>query len=213
MGMYPLMTSSADTEKGKTMSKYIKLEDAEDKMYQLWEEDTDNKINSAYCFDDDRAIEALRSLPTIEASEDCIDRKKLLDQIDIDSEGSPGYYCDNWKFVDTIENAPRVVPIYQPITIKADEKDLEPLKKQLKDIKTTGTLVTEEEYRLFGCRFRTVEHAPSVTTEQSSMVGEWKDMETAIDDDTEVFCSLCGNVEYYTPNYCPNCGAKMRGAE
>ena len=48
------------------MSKYIKLEDAEDKMYQLWEEDTDSKINSAYRSDDDSAIEALRSLPTID---------------------------------------------------------------------------------------------------------------------------------------------------
>ena len=63
------------------MSKYIKLEDAEDKMYQLWEEDTDNKINSASCFDDDRAIEALRSLPTIEVSEDCISREYLEEQL------------------------------------------------------------------------------------------------------------------------------------
>ena len=39
---------------------------------------------------------------------DLIDREALLRQIDIDSEGEPGYYGDTWKFIDTIKNLPSV---------------------------------------------------------------------------------------------------------
>lgn len=35
-----------------------------------------------------------------------IDREALLMQIDIDSEGSPGWYGDNWEFIETINNMP-----------------------------------------------------------------------------------------------------------
>ena len=37
---------------------------------------------------------------------DLIDREALLRQIDIDSEGEPGYYGDTWKFIDTIKRMP-----------------------------------------------------------------------------------------------------------
>ena len=37
---------------------------------------------------------------------DLIDKEALLRQIDIDSEGEPGYYGDTWKFIDTIKNLP-----------------------------------------------------------------------------------------------------------
>ena len=39
---------------------------------------------------------------------DLIDRQALLKQIDIDSDGEPGYYGDTWKFIDTIKNMPNV---------------------------------------------------------------------------------------------------------
>ena len=32
----------------------------------------------------------------------------MLKQIDIDSDGEPGYYGDTWKFIDTIKNMPNV---------------------------------------------------------------------------------------------------------
>lgn len=35
-----------------------------------------------------------------------IDADALLEQIGIDSDGSPGYYGDTWQFINTIENAP-----------------------------------------------------------------------------------------------------------
>ena len=37
---------------------------------------------------------------------DLIDRQALLKQIDIDSDGEPGYYGDTWKFIDTIKSLP-----------------------------------------------------------------------------------------------------------
>lgn len=35
-----------------------------------------------------------------------INKRELLEQIDIDSDGSPGWYGDEWKFMDTINNMP-----------------------------------------------------------------------------------------------------------
>lgn len=35
-----------------------------------------------------------------------INKKALLKQIDIDSDGETGYYGDTWKFIDTINNMP-----------------------------------------------------------------------------------------------------------
>ena len=42
---------------------------------------------------------------------DLIDRQALLKQIDIDSDGEPGYYGDTWKFIDTIKNLPPATDI------------------------------------------------------------------------------------------------------
>ena len=42
---------------------------------------------------------------------DLIDRQALLKQIDIDSDGEPGYYGDTWKFIDTIKKMPSAVDV------------------------------------------------------------------------------------------------------
>ena len=41
--------------------------------------------------------------------------------------------------------------------------------------------------------------------------GEWEYHETDENDMRIVKCSVCGRKQYGTPNYCPNCGAKMDG--
>ena len=43
--------------------------------------------------------------------------------------------------------------------------------------------------------------------------GRWIDCGTAVQGDTEVKCSECGEVLYWLANYCPNCGARMNGEE
>jgi hypothetical protein len=45
-----------------------------------------------------------------EVGTDCISRQALLKQIDIDSDGEPGYYGDTWKFIDTIKSLPSAQP-------------------------------------------------------------------------------------------------------
>lgn len=47
---------------------------------------------------------------------DLISRQALLRQIDIDSDGEPGYYGDTWKFIDTIKMMPSAQPEYEPVT-------------------------------------------------------------------------------------------------
>ena len=54
-------------------------------------------------------------------------------------------------------------------------------------------------------------HAPTVSPDEVRGVGEW----IAHGDCGVTECSVCGwNVEEYVEyNYCPNCGARMKGAE
>jgi rubrerythrin len=50
-------------------------------------------------------------------------------------------------------------------------------------------------------------HFNAYTTEKTA---EWIDRE--IDDAADRWkCSKCGRTEQYRENYCPNCGAKMKG--
>ena len=163
------------------MSKYYKAEDViraiDDAFDSIPMEQTTEMLKSRRTIKSlptievsdkaDRPFEYLEGFEdgkaSVEVSEDCIDRKKLIEQIYKDSEGNEGWYGDTWKFLDTIELAPSVLP-------KAKE-------------------------------------------------GEW-----IIDPDGGFKCSNCRAEEdefiYGTgmryvngePEFCPNCGAKMKGA-
>lgn len=51
--------------------------------------------------------------------------------------------------------------------------------------------------------WKDIENAPKVDAVKH---GHW----IAVNSDEEEYkCSECGDKEYYTCNYCPNCGAKM----
>ena len=66
------------------------------------------------------------------------------------------------------------------------------------------------------CGMRVVVDAPSVTTEQSSEVGERKQgcwRKTEHQGETLWKCSECGLIHKYASNYCDSCGADMRGVD
>ena len=84
-------------------------------------------------------------------------------------------------------------------------------------INNTEDMLDEE---MLGHMLWYIEQAPSVvpTTEQSSMVGEWKPFDRTWG--REIWaCSVCGESVANMPtsgdkplyDYCPNCGAKMKG--
>lgn len=122
--------------------------------------------------------------PTIEVSEDCISRADLIKQmIDYQNLDTVNTYnaIGAAYCVELAENAPSVVPT------------------QTNAIQHT----------------QSVESVESVepTTEQSSKVGEWKKKQKkgAMTTQTEYHCSLCGTIMGGQWNYCPSCGAKMKG--
>ena len=54
-----------------------------------------------------------------------INKQALLKQIDIDSDGSPGWYGDEWKFMDTINNMPvrsDLIRSWIPVTERLPEE-------------------------------------------------------------------------------------------
>ncbi len=52
-----------------------------------------------------------------------------------------------------------------------------------------------------------IQDAPTIEPKQET--GEWIEDE----DEMRVICSKCGEPNYSISDFCPNCGADMRGAE
>ena len=70
---------------------------------------------------------------------DLIDRQALLKQIDIDSDGEPGYYGDTWKFIDTIKSLPSAT----------DNNVGTKLGTNLAEVSTKIEPLTDKEQRIF----------------------------------------------------------------
>lgn len=69
------------------------------------------------------------------------------------------------------------------------------------------------EYQLQGMEIALgfIEEAPTVDAVEV-VHGEWIDLREAYNDVPAVKCSACGKVRYgLETNYCPDCGADMRG--
>ena len=172
------------------MSKYIKLYDAIMAMDEWFSEPI-------------TPTQILSDLPTIEVSEDCISREYMK---------SLGYINKgDFNSVETIrewiDNAPSVVP-----TVRKNRTTAEP---QIYITEDRDTQILDA-WQVHHRNITTVEDEP--TTEQSSRVGEW------IAKDGVFYCSRCDNdsglseedVDIYEmtlPNYCQDCGAKMKGAD
>ena len=94
--------------------------------------------------------------------------------------------------------------------------DRDELKKHLMDMARLRTN-SEIGEPTCGLTRRTVFHMSEIMkvvidmpTIEERKTGRWIDTGEAIDDDTEVKCSECGEVLYWLANYCPNCGAEMQ---
>ena len=88
---------------------------------------------------------------------DLIDREALLRQIDIDSEGEPGYYGDTWKFIDTIKSMPPaelstnlagVGTKIEPLTDKEQRIFLAAMGRERKVCKEVDDQYTHEPYEV-----------------------------------------------------------------
>ena len=82
------------------------------------------------------------------------------------------------------------------------------------DIASLDKNMSREGYDVCLCTLRMVkQYIKVLPTAEPTKHGRWIDCGTAIDGDTEVKCSECGEVLYWLANYCPNCGAKMDEVE
>ena len=78
-------------------------------------------------------------------------------------------------------------------------------RKHLLDIKMDGA-----EHIIVHHARRIIEDMPSVTPKPKT--GKWIDVDS-LDGALWHECSECGETEFYSTNYCPNCGAKMEVEE
>ena len=146
---------------------------------------------------------------------DLIDRQALLRQIDIDSDGEPGYYGDTWKFIDTIKRMPPALGTNlaeDGTDLISRQQAIDALDKRFDSIpmeQTTEILLLRKDLR----------NLPSAQPQR--MRGKWTygEDEYGIDG---YHCDKCG---FFVPwdythkfidfikdyHFCPNCGADMRG--
>ena len=94
-----------------------------------------------------------------------------------------GNYDTQSKILSAIDNAPTVTP-----SLNLDNITKEDIEK----FKTIWQRATSKGLPTF------IEDRPQ---------GEWAEFEGGYR------CSNCDDIEVYTPNFCPNCGAKMKGGK
>ena len=151
---------------------------------------------------------------------DLIDRQALLKQIDIDSDGEPGYYGDTWKFIDTIKSMP---PAELGTNLASLDTDCISRQQAIDDIWTVSPLACLDRKWVD----RWLRQLPPIQPKR----GKWledKGQQTLMKNFIEMgevwrVCSVCGaghmighkyaiDKAYHDRhhNFCPNCGADMR---
>lgn len=194
------------------MSKYIKLEDAISLFGRSGE------------YHADAIVDMLFFLPTIEVSEDCISREwvKGICEIMLDEE-MLGH------MIGYIKDAPSVVPKTQMKTQNSNKNSnviYDGVSEAVRcamcsnpnksDRGCDGACSYDE--KLYERIIKAI--VESVAIIPKSKEGEWVE----VDDSVQPICSKCGmacsgihrNADYSvvpTWKYCPNCGARMKGAD
>ena len=136
---------------------------------------------------------------------DLIDREALLRQIDIDSEGEPGYYGDTWKFIDTIKSMPpaelgtNLAEVGTDAINRADAIKI--VQNRCKRYTTACVLAVTE-----------IRNLPPIQPKRGRWIktARWGRV---------YYCDQCRNYLDFdgvnagrgSTNFCPNCGADMRG--
>ena len=100
----------------------------------------------------------------------------------------------------------------------------EALKKQLNHLEmvtNNSSLIEQAEYKMLMTCISLIDNAPTVEIPCNQIIweqgyecgknerpqGEWVEFEGGYR------CSNCDDIEVYTPNFCPNCGADMKGGK
>lgn len=182
------------------MSKYYREEDIVNMMEQGFSLDIDG--DKAYVIH-----ELLPSLQTIQVSEDCISRKWLEEHKEVISYKNEWYETEIDEFVswENIEDAPSVVP-------KAPSEDCIS-RLQVLELINAMIAVDSTNAKVYAKVFSQIKDAPSVVPKRAE--GEWRGEHKMPDMPRYEWyrCSECRFLSKSVVNYCPNCGAKMKGAE
>ena len=122
---------------------------------------------------------------------DLIDRQALLKQIDIDSDGEPGYYGDTWKFIDTIKSMPPATQLGTDCISRQQAID---------------ALYSVDEYNARSVK--AIKELPPIQPKR----GRW--VLVCDNNGMHFICNKCGAWRYHQEQkFCGECGADMRGEQ
>ena len=128
---------------------------------------------------------------------DLIDREALLRQIDIDSEGEPGYYGDTWKFIDTIKSMPPAGLGTNLAEVGADCISREQAIDAVMECYDNDELFEVYEWKL--------NELPAIQPKR----GRW--VLVCDNNGMHFICNKCGAWRYHQEQkFCGECGADMR---
>ena len=133
---------------------------------------------------------------------DLIDREALLRQIDIDSEGEPGYYGDTWKFIDTIKSMPPAELSTNLAEVGTDcisrKQAIDAFNTNINELVVAGKENADSVLRYLNRVINEIKQLPPIQPE----IVRCKDCKYAeyIDDVKTLWCTECGQGRTVAPN-------------
>ena len=141
---------------------------------------------------------------------DLIDRQALLKQIEIDSDGEPGYYGDTWKFIDTIKNLPSATDKNVGTKLGTNLASLgtDCISRQAAIDAVMECYDNDELFEVYEWKLNEL---PPIQPKR----GRWhySDGKPARIGSFGVVCDQCDTESEYCTNFCGECGADMRGEQ